>query len=109
MAALDGRVAFISGGTRGIGRGIAEAFLAEGARVALTGRSIEKGQKALAEIGAGDRAEFFACDARIQLQVEAAVDAALAHFGRLDIVVNNAGGSDGFAPVHELSDEAWNG
>ena len=49
---LDGKVAFITGGTRGIGRGIAEAFLANGASVMLNGRSAEKGQQALVEMAA---------------------------------------------------------
>jgi 3-hydroxybutyrate dehydrogenase/3-oxoacyl-[acyl-carrier protein] reductase len=90
-----------------MGRGIAEAFLAEGALVVISGRSAESGAKALAEIGAGDRAIAVPCDARDQAQVEALVDATTAHFGRLDVLVNSAGGSDGFAPVHQLSDAAW--
>ena len=51
MGSLDGKVALVTAGSRGIGRGIVEALLAEGAQVALTGRSAEKGEKALAEIG----------------------------------------------------------
>lgn len=104
---LDGRTAVITGGTRGIGRGIAEAFLAEGANVVVNGRSPEKGEQALKEMGAGERALFAAGDVRVQRQAEALVDAAVARFGAIDILVNNAGGSSGFAPVAELSDEAW--
>ena len=104
---LDGRTAVITGGTRGIGRGIAEAFLAEGANVVVNGRSPEKGEQALKEMGAGERALFAAGDVRVQRQAEAVVDAAVARFGAIDILVNNAGGSSGFAPVAELSDEAW--
>jgi NAD(P)-dependent dehydrogenase (short-subunit alcohol dehydrogenase family) len=105
--ALAGRVAVITGGTRGIGRGIADAFLAAGASVMVSGRSEDKGKQALAEMGAGDRAAFVACDVRVQSDLENLVDSAVAQFGRLDILVNNAGGSDGFAPIHLMSDEAW--
>ncbi len=105
---LAGRVAAITGGTRGIGRAIAEAFLAEGARVVVNGRSPEKGARCLAEMGAGERAHFVAGDVRVQADVERVVDQTIAHYGRIDVLVNNAGGSSGFAPVAELRDEAWN-
>src|ERR1700710_246871 len=104
---LEGRVALITGGTRGIGRGIAEEFLAEGAAVVITGKSTDKGKQAIAEMGAGDRAEFVQCDVRVQSQIEGAIDAARERYGRFDILVNNAGGTDGWALLHELSDEAW--
>ena len=105
---LDGKVAVITGGTRGIGRGIAEALLAEGVRVVLSGRSEEKGRQALEEMSAGDAARFVAGDVRVQRDVEALIEATVALHGRVDILVNNAGGSSGFAPVAELSDDAWN-
>jgi 3-hydroxybutyrate dehydrogenase len=104
---LDGRIALVTGGTRGIGRGIAEAFLAEGARVVLSARSPEKGAGCLAELGAGERAHFVAGDVRVQADVERAVDETIARYGRIDVLVNNAGGSSGYAPVAELSDAAW--
>jgi NAD(P)-dependent dehydrogenase (short-subunit alcohol dehydrogenase family) len=105
--ALEGRVALVTGGSRGIGRGIAEGFLAAGATVMISGRSADKGKQAVAELGAGSRAAFASCDVRDQGQLEHLVDETVATFGRLDILVNNAGGSDGFAPIHELSDDAW--
>lgn len=105
---LDGRVAVITGSTRSIGRGIAEVFLADGATVVLSGRSEVKGRQALEELQAGDKAVFHPCDARRQEDIEALADWAYERFGRLDIWVNNAGGTSGFAPIHELSDEAWN-
>ncbi len=104
---LQGKVAAITGASRGIGRGIAEAFLAEGAKIAVSGRTQSKGDAALQEMGAGDNAIFFAGDAREQASVEAFVDRTVAHFGQIDILVNNAGGSSGFAAVAELTDEAW--
>jgi NAD(P)-dependent dehydrogenase (short-subunit alcohol dehydrogenase family) len=105
--ALDGRIALITGGTRGIGRGIAEAFLAAGASVMISGKSADKGKQALAELGVGPRAAFTSCDVRVLAELEALVDETVAQFGRVDILVNNAGGSDGFAPIHLMSDEAW--
>lgn len=104
---LQGKVAAITGASRGIGRGIAEAFLAEGAKIAVSGRTQSKGDAALQEMGAGDNAIFFAGDAREQSSVEAFVDSTVAHFGQIDILVNNAGGSSGFAAVAELTDESW--
>ncbi len=105
---LDGKVAVITGGTRGIGRGIAEALLAEGVRVVLNGRSEEKGRRALEEIAAGDAAHFVAGDVRVQRDVEGLIGSAIGRYGRVDILVNNAGGASGFAPVAELTDDAWN-
>ena len=59
---LEGQVAVITGGTRGIGRAIAEACLREGASVVVNGRSPDKGAQAVAEMDAGDRVLFVAGD-----------------------------------------------
>ena len=107
MTDLTGKVAAITGGTRGIGRGLAEALLAAGASVAINGRSQEKGDQALAEMNVGDRAAFFAGDVTRQADVEGFIDSTIATFGRVDILVNNAGGSSGFALVEDMGDKAW--
>ncbi len=107
MTDLSGKVAAITGGTRGIGRGLAEAFLAAGASVAINGRSPEKGEQALQEMNGGDKVAFFAGDVTSQADVEGFVDATIERFGQVDILVNNAGGSSGFALVEDMSDEAW--
>mgnify|MGYP002632545627 FL=1 len=104
---LEGRVAVITAGSTGIGFGIAKAFVDEGASVVLGNRSDEKGAHALARLAAGDRATFVKTDALDRVQVDALVDAAIAKYGKLDIMVNCAGGSDGWALVGDLSDEAW--
>lgn len=104
---LTGKVAAITGGTRGIGRGIAEAFLAAGASVSLNGRSPEKGAEALKEMGNEERTAFFPGDVKNQQDVEAFVAQTIDRFGQVDILVNNAGGSSGFALVEDLSEEAW--
>ncbi len=104
---LEGRVAAVTGGTAGIGRGIAEAFLAQGASVALMARNPDKAQRLLAEMDAGERAIFIAGDATVQAEVEGFVDQALEHFGHLDVLVNNAGGAGDLQPLVNLSDEAF--
>ena len=104
---LDKRVAVITGGTRGIGRGIAEAFAAQGAAVVLGGRSAAKGEQAIEEMGIGDRATFLQCDVRREDDIDNLIDTAARRYGGVDILVNNAGGSDRYALVHEMSDEAW--
>jgi 3-hydroxybutyrate dehydrogenase/3-oxoacyl-[acyl-carrier protein] reductase len=104
---LQGKVAAITGGSRGIGRGIAEILLSAGASVAINGRNLEKGQQALKEIDAGDKVVFIAGDVTKQKDVEMFIGKTIEQFGKIDILVNNAGGSGGFAPVSELSNEAW--
>lgn len=89
--ALAGKVAAITGGSAGIGRAIAAAFLAEGPAVALFARGRDKGEAALAAMGAGERGLFVAGDATEQRDVEGFVDAVVARFGRVEILVNNAG------------------
>jgi NAD(P)-dependent dehydrogenase (short-subunit alcohol dehydrogenase family) len=104
---LDNKVAVVTGGTRGIGFGIAQAFLREGASVLITGRSQDKGDKALAELGNPDGAAFVAGDGTDRVSIEAAIDAAVGRFGHLDILVNNVGGADEFAPVAMMTDDTW--
>lgn len=104
---LEGKVAAVTGGSRGIGRGIVEAFLAEGASVVLNGRDPEKGARALAEMAAGERAHFIPGDVTEERTMEELVDGAVARYGRIDVLVNNAGGSSGFAPVAQMENDAW--
>jgi 3-hydroxybutyrate dehydrogenase len=106
MGELSGRVAVITGGTRGIGRAIAEGFLADGANVVINGRDAAKGQRSVDEINAGDRVHFVQGDAAIRADCDRLIDETVARYGRIDILVNNAGGSANNAPVAELTDEA---
>ena len=107
MGKLEGKVAAITGGTRSIGRAMADAFLAEGASVVVNGRSEEKGQRCLDEMNAGDRAAFFAGDATDQAAVEGLVDFTVDRFGQLDIMCLNSGGVNMTAPVAAMTDEEW--
>jgi NAD(P)-dependent dehydrogenase (short-subunit alcohol dehydrogenase family) len=86
---LDGRVVLVTGGTRGIGKGIAEAFLAAGSTVVVCGRTPPEQPVA----AGGATAEFQKCDVRNADEVNALIDGIVARHGRLDTVVNNAGGS----------------
>jgi NAD(P)-dependent dehydrogenase (short-subunit alcohol dehydrogenase family) len=104
---LDGKVALITGATRGIGRGIAEAYLREGAKVVVNGRNKEKGEQALQEMGAGDQAAFLPGDVMNQDETYAIVDGTVERFGRIDILVNNAGGSFDNANVVDASPETF--
>jgi 3-hydroxybutyrate dehydrogenase len=108
MGKLEGKVAAITGATRSIGRGIAEAFLREGATVVINGRDAEKGAVAIAEMGQPDRTAFFAGDAVLQSTAEGIVDFAVERFGKLDILVLNSGGVQNTAPVVMMTDEEWN-
>ena len=106
MGALDGKVACVTGGTRGIGRAAAEAFLREGAQVVVNGRSEDKGAQALAEMGAGDDAHFIAADVKSSDGCEAVVNGTVERYGKIDILFANAGGASNHAPIVDLTDEA---
>jgi 3-oxoacyl-[acyl-carrier protein] reductase len=86
---LTGRTALVTGSTRGIGRAIAGALTAAGARVAVVGRDAARAQAVAAELG-GESAGF-ACDVSDPASVTSLVEAVEAAFGRIDILVNNAG------------------
>lgn len=104
---LANRVAAVTGGTAGIGRAIAETFLAQGARVALMARNAERGQQVAEELGDSDRVLFIAGDATVQADVESFIDNAAATFGAVDVLVNNAGGAADLQPLVKVTDEAW--
>ena len=92
MGALDDKCALITGGTSGMGRATALLFAREGARVAITGRSQERGREIVAEIEqAGGVALFIPSDVRFADQCRSAVEETVRAFGRLDILFNNAG------------------
>jgi len=107
MGKLEGKVAAVTGGTRSIGRAVADAFLREGAKVVVNGRDQAKGEQAVAEMGGGDDVAFFQGDASKQATNEGIVDFAVERFGKLDIILLNSGGVLNTAPVSMMSDEEW--
>jgi 3-oxoacyl-[acyl-carrier protein] reductase len=86
---LTGRVAFVTGSTRGIGLAIAQAMHGAGAKVAIVGRDTERARSTAAELG--ERTTGVGCDVAVAEQVEAALAAAESALGPIDILVNNAG------------------
>jgi 3-oxoacyl-[acyl-carrier protein] reductase len=101
---LTGKVALVTGSTRGIGRAIAEALAAAGARVAVVGRDLPRAVAAAAEIGHG--AQGFACDVSDTAAVTALVTDVESAFGGLDILVNNAGLTKDNV-IMRLKDDDW--
>jgi meso-butanediol dehydrogenase/(S,S)-butanediol dehydrogenase/diacetyl reductase len=104
---LDGRVAIVTGGGRGIGRAIALRLAREGAAVLVADLGTDAADEAVAEItGSGGRAASHAVDVRVAAQVDAMTDAAVAAFGGLDILVNNAG-IGAVARLLDTSEQTW--
>ena len=107
MGQLDGKVALITGGNKGIGKGIAAGLAAEGASLVLVARDKGSLDRTSTELSAkGRRILTVAADVTDEAQVEKLFRQTLSAFGRLDILVNNAGAFDG-GPLDELSVEAW--
>ena len=108
MQRLSGKMAFITGGGTGIGRACALLFAREGAKVAVVARRREKLDAVAQEIIAeGHEALAVECDVTRKASVEAAVGAAEERFGRLNVIVNNAGALH-VGTAEETSEEDWN-
>jgi 3-oxoacyl-[acyl-carrier protein] reductase len=106
-SSLAQKVAIVTGAGRGIGRSIALALARAGARVALAARTVADLENVQAEIeGLGGQAACFPTDVQRESEVIALVRDTVAQFGRLDIVVNNAGMGI-FGPLAEITTEQW--
>lgn len=91
FASLSGKTVLVTGGARGIGKGLARACIAEGARVIITNRDAASGRAAALELGAPHQVRSIACDGTVRAQVDALLDDIWATEGPLDLVFSNAG------------------
>ena len=101
LPALSGKVALVTGASRGIGYGVAEALVARGDRVVITGRGEDALKEAVEQLGA-DRAVYVAGKAHDEAHQAVAVERAMEAFGRVDYLVNNAGTNPVFGPLADL-------
>ena len=105
---LTGKVALVTGGSKGIGRAVARGLAQEGARVAICARTRTELDATAAELGRATGAEVFAVagDLTREADVQTIVEATVARFGRIDVLVNNAGAAPG-GLLLDLSEEDW--
>ena len=104
MKRLESKSALITGSARGIGRAFAQAYIAEGATVAIADINLQQAQATAAELG--PQAYAVAMDVTDQASIDAAIAAVVAHAGRLDILINNAALFD-LAPIVEITRERF--
>lgn len=104
---LRDKVAYITGGSKGIGLGVAKTLLEHGMRVAISGRHLEAAEKSARSLST-DPSRIIALQSDVQSMdsERKAVQAVISHFGQLDVLVANAGVGH-FAPIDELSEELW--
>jgi NAD(P)-dependent dehydrogenase (short-subunit alcohol dehydrogenase family) len=105
---LKDKVAIVTGGGTGIGEAIAKVFAREGAKVGITGRRKEELERVIREIErTGGKALALPGSVTSEPDVQEAVAATVRTFGRLDVLVNNAGNVFHSAPLHETTDQVW--
>lgn len=105
MGLLDGKVAVVTGGARGLGFGMAGRFLEEGAKVVLGDVLVGEGEEAAAALGAA--ASFERCDVTVEADVADLVASAVARHGRLDVMCNNAGAIGARGSILDIAAEDW--
>ena len=107
MAEIKDQVVVVTGGSRGIGAGIVRAFVAAGSRVAFNGRAKESGEALAEEIGVPDRVWFHQGSATVREDLSGLIDGAVDRFGKLDVLVNNVGGSSATKMVVDMTEKEW--
>lgn len=106
---MNGKAALVTGGSIGIGKGIARSLAREGCKVAIVARDGARLKAAAEEIQGetGSEVAAFPGDLMHKADADRVVARTAERFGRIDVLVNNAGGSSGFAPVAEMENDAW--
>jgi NAD(P)-dependent dehydrogenase (short-subunit alcohol dehydrogenase family) len=107
MSRLHEKVALVTGGGSGIGLAVARSFLQEGARIAIAGRDAAKLRIAAGQLGTGERLLAHAADVADPDQVSRLVDTVTGRWGRVDLLVNNAGLNIKERGLRELTPESW--
>lgn len=108
MGLLDGKVAIVTGSTRGIGEATAKLLAKEGAISIITGRSEDAGKRVVNEImESGGKAEYYSFDVTDEQRVKEVIDAVYKKYGEINILVNNAGITGPNKPTHEYTREEW--
>ena len=105
---FSGKVVIVTGGGSGIGEASATGFLRAGAKVAIAGRKLDRLEAAAAKMRESTRGEVLcvATDVREQAQCQAMIETVAKHFGRIDVLINNAGGAR-HAPLRKMTLETW--
>lgn len=107
MKDLKNKVAYITGGSKGIGFGIAESMLAQGMKVAISSRSQDSANEAKKRLGDHDTILAIASDVRNHDSETQAIAQIIDHFGRVDVIIANAGVGH-FAPIQDMTLDQWN-
>lgn len=105
---LKDKVAIITGGTRGIGKGIAELYAAQGAKVIITGRSATNSaaDEINSSVNPENKVKYMGCDMADKAAIQSFVDAVLKEYGRIDVLVNNAGITEDTLFIR-MKEEEW--
>jgi 3-oxoacyl-[acyl-carrier protein] reductase len=105
---LSNKIALITGGAGGIGKGIALKFAEEGCSIAIADVNIKEAHKTISEVlSKGVQGLAVQCDATDSQQVKNTVEQVMSRFAKIDILVNNAGGMPAAPPIEEMSEELW--
>jgi 3-oxoacyl-[acyl-carrier protein] reductase len=108
VSGMKDRVAIVTGAGGGVGKAIAKRLVADGCKVVLLGRNMDRLAKAASEMGGKKNLLTVSADITKEAEVLSAVEQTISSFDRIDILVNNAGTINDPMPFHEMNDDQWN-